>query len=76
MNKKHSILVDSDIETDTESDKMFDCELCGALYRDQETLNDHKIKCGVETEDDDENDDTVCVAADVKKRLKFTTDVY
>ena len=31
--ERHS--VGSDIESDTESDKMFDCDVCGALYRDQ-----------------------------------------
>ena len=60
MNRKHSSLVDSDIDRDIESDKMFDCDLCGALYRDQETLYDHISKCGEdENEDEDEGDETV-----------------
>ena len=65
MNRKHSVesgierhSVDSDIESDTESDKMFDSDVCGALYRDQETLYDHISKCG-EDDDEDEGDETV-----------------
>ena len=62
MNRKHR--VESDIErhsvdSDIESDKMFDCDVCGALYRDQETLSDHISKCG-ENEDEDEGDESVC----------------
>ena len=65
---KHSSLVDSGIErhmkhssledSDIESDKMFDCDVCGALYRDQETLYDHISKCG-EDENEDDGDQTV-----------------
>ena len=58
MNKKHS--ADSDIESDTESDKMYDSDVCEALYRDKETLYDYISKCGEgkNEEDEDEGDET------------------
>ena len=69
MNRKHLSLVESDIgrhmnrkhsaDSDIESDKMFDCDACRALYRDQETLYDHISKFGEDKNEEDEGDANV-----------------